>query len=230
MQNSKSLYIWLILLAVAGTLIFLITKKDKEVTVVETETPVRTSTTSATPQEGKETVSNFKRYDAPPAMALKSGVDYSVLMKTSEGDMKIDLFETDTPIAVNNFVFLSNEGFYDETKFHRIISGFMIQGGDPLGNGTGGPGYKFADEAITKEYKRGTLAMANSGPNTNGSQFFIMHKDYPLPKNYVIFGQVTEGLEVVDKIASTPVSANAFGEKSSPTKEVLINSIEVLEN
>jgi len=230
MQKSKTQYIWLILLLVAGTLVFLLFQNRNTEVKVQEQTQEKSSSPSATMQEEKEPVANFKRYDSAPAMVLEGGIDYSVIMKTSLGDITIDLFETETPITVNNFVFLAREGFYDGTRFHRIISGFMIQGGDPLGNGTGGPGYKFADEKITREYMRGTLAMANSGPNTNGSQFFIMHQDYPLPKNYVIFGQVTMGIEVVDAIAATPVVTSPSGEKSSPARDVLINSVEVLEN
>ncbi len=133
---------------------------------------------------------------------------------TEAGTIEADLFTESAPKAAGNFVDLAKKGFYDDVIFHRVIPGFMIQGGDgEFGKkaslntgrvGTGGPGYKFADEPFTGSYLRGTLAMANAGPNTNGSQFFIMHADYALPKNYTIFGQVTKGLEVVDKIATAP--------------------------
>lgn len=175
----------------------------------------------------KSSVSSYKRYSAPPKMNLEPGKDYSALLKTSKGDIKIDLFEKEAPIAVNNFVFLANEGFYNGTKFHRIIKGFMIQGGDPLGNGTGGPGYKFDDEPITREYVSGTIAMANRGPNTNGSQFFIMHGNGGLEKKYVIFGKVSEGFDVVDKIANIPVRESVFGEKSQPLEDVVVNFVEI---
>ena len=121
------------------------------------------------------------------------------------------------------------KSFYNNVVFHRVIKGFMIQGGDPTGTGTGGPGYQFADEPFTGEYTRGTVAMANSGPNTNGSQFFIMHADYPLPKNYVIFGQVAKGLDVVDKIAAAPVEMSSSGEQSKPVNPVKVNSVEIIE-
>ena len=124
---------------------------------------------------------------------------YTAVLSTSVGDIKIKLNDDQTPLTVKNFVTLAKKKFYDKTIFHRVISGFMIQGGDPNGDGTGGPGYKFDDESFTGEYTRGTVAMANSGPNTNGSQFFIMHEDYPLPKNYVIFGHVTEGLQLCER-------------------------------
>ena len=139
----------------------------------------------------------------------------SVTISTEKGDIEADLFTTDAPKTSQNFIDLAKKSFYDDVIFHRVIPGFMIQGGDgehgkkaslnPGRVGTGGPGYKFADEPVTGSYVRGTLAMANSGPNTNGSQFFIMHADYGLPKNYTIFGQVTKGLDVVDAIAGITI-------------------------
>jgi len=154
---------------------------------------------------------------------------YTAVLKTSEGDITIQLNENETPKTVENFVSLARKNFYDNTIFHRVISGFMIQGGDPKGDGTGGPGYKFDDEPFTGEYTRGAVAMANAGPNTNGSQFFIMHQDYSLPKNYVIFGHVASGMEVVDKIAGAPVIANASGEASKPVNPVVVKSVEIIE-
>ena len=105
-------------------------------------------------------------------------------------------------------MFLAREGFYDGVIFHRIIKGFMVQSGDPEGTGMGGPGYSFADEPVTRDYLPGTLAMANAGPNTNGSQFFIMHQEAGLPKNYTIFGIAVEGQDVVDALANTPVTTS----------------------
>lgn len=153
---------------------------------------------------------------------------YLAVLKTSEGDIAIQLNENETPKTVENFISLAEKNFYDNTIFHRVIKGFMIQGGDPKGNGTGGPGYKFDDEPFTGEYTRGAVAMANSGPNTNGSQFFIMHKDYPLQKNYVIFGHVISGMEVVDKIAEAPVEMSAGGELSKPINPVIVKSVETI--
>lgn len=143
------------------------------------------------------------------------------VLHTEKGNITISLNTDQTPITVNNFVTLAKKGFYNKTIFHRVIKGFMIQGGDPNGDGTGGPGYKFADEPFTGEYTRVTVAMANSGPNTNGSQFFIMHKDNPLPKNYVIFGKVISGMETVDAIAEL--------ESSSLLTSVKILSVDVKE-
>ncbi len=111
-----------------------------------------------------------------------------------------ELFDGDAPMTVSNFVALTMRGFYDGLTFHRVVPGFVIQGGDPSGNGTGGPGYKFDDEPVHRDYDEGIVAMANSGPNTNGSQFFIMLADNPLPKQYTIFGKVTSGMDVVHKI------------------------------
>ena len=164
-----------------------------------------------------------------PKMQIDQNKTYQAVLETTAGEIKINLNVKETPITANNFVYLVKKGFYDNTIFHRVMSGFMIQGGDPLGNGTGGPGYKFKDEPFEGEYTRGTVAMANSGPNTNGSQFFIMHKDYGLPKDYVIFGQVVEGLEVVDKIAEAPVKTGASGEASTPVEPVAIEKASIIE-
>lgn len=150
----------------------------------------------------------------------------NVILHTTAGDITIEL-SAETPKTSANFLTLSEKNFYDNTIFHRTIKNFMIQGGDPKGDGSGGPGYTFDDEKFTGEYKRGTVAMANRGPNTNGSQFFIMHADYPLPPNYVIFGQVTAGLDVVDKIATAPVTMSPSGEPSKPISPIKIESIEV---
>ncbi len=147
---------------------------------------------------------------------------FTATIKTSAGDIILSLNADATPITVKNFVTLAGKKFYDNTIFHRVIKGFMIQGGDPTGTGTGGPGYTFADEPFAGEYTRGTVAMANAGPDTNGSQFFIMHADTNLPKNYVIFGKVTSGMDTVDKIATAPT-----GSGDRPVDPVKILSIEI---
>lgn len=168
-----------------------------------------------------------KMYSYPPVMAIDTTKEYTATLKTSAGDITVQLNAKATPNTVNNFVFLAREKFYDGTIFHRTIPGFMIQGGDPQGTGMGGPGYKFADEPFEGKYERGTIAMANAGPNTNGSQFFIMHADYALPPNYVIFGKVTSGLEAVDKIATAPTKPG--GEGSSPVTPVTVESVTISE-
>jgi len=175
-----------------------------------------------------------KQWSQPPAMAIDPSKSYIATIKTNMGDVKVQLFAKESPNAVNNFVFLAKQGFYDGIKFHRVIKGFMIQTGDPRGNGTGGPGYQFRDEldaAKSRGYKKGIVAMANAGPNTNGSQFFIMDADYPLPPNYVVFGQVTDGQDVIGKIASVPTQPGAGGrENSSPTVDVHMDSITIQES
>ncbi len=164
-----------------------------------------------------------------PKMEIDKNKTYTAVLTTSQGVIKISLNVKQTPITVNNFVYLARKDFYNNTIFHRVIKGFMIQGGDPNGDGTGGPGYKFNDEKFQGEYTRGTIAMANVGPNTNGSQFFIMHQDYGLPKNYVIFGKVVEGLDVVDKIAESTVKQSASGENSQPVTPTVVKSVEIIE-
>ncbi len=159
-------------------------------------------------------------------MQIDGSKKYTATFDTSLGTMNADLFVADAPLTVNNFVFLARQGFYDGVTFHRVIPNFMAQTGDPTGTGTGGPGYRFNDEPVSKKYERGTLAMANAGPNTNGSQFFIVHKDYPLPPNYTIFGKVTDGLDTLDKIAASPTGPGKGG-PDTPRTPITINSIKI---
>jgi len=171
-----------------------------------------------------------KIYDAQPTMQIDEGKSYTAVIKTNLGDMTVEFFTDDAPITVNNFISLSKDGYYDNVIFHRVISGFMIQGGDPSGTGHGDygkfPGYEFEDELNNQRpYEKGILAMANRGPNTNGSQFFIMHVDYPLPYSYTIFGQVVDGFDVIDKIASVDTDS-----ADKPTTDVVISTVEVTEN
>lgn len=197
---------------------------------LKTETPPQETPATAkkpTPQPKAPPTMNKPQYLTPPAMQIDVNKTYTATLDTDKGPIVVELNAKATPITVNNFVFLAREKFYDGTIFHRTIPGFMIQGGDPTGTGTGGPGYRFDDEAFTGEYKRGVLAMANAGPDTNGSQFFIMHADYALPKNYVIFGEVKSGLEIVDAIATSPTISG--GEGSKPATPVVIKAITVTE-
>jgi peptidylprolyl isomerase len=161
-----------------------------------------------------------------------------VVLKTSFGDIELELFKDKSPNTVDNFIKLSSEGFYNGTRFHRVIEGFMIQGGDPLSKdisqkpmwGTGDPGYKFADEiGDFSKNDIGTIAMANSGPNTNGSQFYInvSNNDF-LNGGYTVFGKVISGMDIVIKISQTETELNPSGtEKSSPVEDVLVNSVEL---
>jgi len=179
--------------------------------------------------EGVTEMSDNKVYSEMPGMNIDVSKKYTALIKTNMGEMSIELFTEDAPLTVNNFINLSRDGYYDNVIFHRVISGFMIQGGDPSGTGHGDmgkyPGYKFEDELDNQRaYEKGILAMANAGPDTNGSQFFIMHVDYPLPYQYTIFGYVTDGLDVIDKIASVET-----GDGDRPVNDVIIETVEVIE-
>jgi peptidyl-prolyl cis-trans isomerase B (cyclophilin B) len=144
-----------------------------------------------------------KEWNTPPAMQIDAAKKYQASMETDRGTIEIDLFAKEAPKTVNNFVFLARDGFYDGVSFHRVISNFMIQGGDPTGTGRGGPGYKFEDETAGNPHRHGTgsLSMANAGPNTNGSQFFITHAPQPhLDGKHTVFGQVSQGQDVVNAI------------------------------
>ncbi len=142
-----------------------------------------------------------KRYSAPPQMQIETNRKYHVVIKTNKGDIHLELNPAEAPLSVNNFVALARDGYYDGVTFHRVVPRFVIQGGDPTGTGSGGPGYKFKDEPVQRPYKAGTVAMANAGPNTNGSQFFICLEDQPgLPPNYTIFGDTVAGMDVVRNI------------------------------
>jgi peptidylprolyl isomerase len=191
--------------------------------------PTATTGTGGVNEGTSTTVSTPKQWAQPPAMQLEAGKDYGATLHTSMGDIVVDLDEQGAPITVNNFVFLAQQGFYTNVPFHRVIKGFMIQTGDPTGTGAGGPGYKFKDEPVTKDYTRGTLAMANAGPNTNGSQFFICQVDNTgkLQKNYTIFGNVVSGQDVVDAIANAPVKASRQGEMSSPVDPITLLSVDI---
>lgn len=190
-------------------------------------------TSSMSPAATPSPTPAAKQYQAAPPISIDQKKTYTAVIQTNKGAMTVGLFAQEAPTTVNNFVFLAREGFYAGTPFHRIIKGFMIQGGDPTGTGMGSPGYRFNDEPIKRDYTKGTIAMANSGPNTNGSQFFIMHADYPLPKNYVIFGAIaatdSASLATLDAIASVPVGISAGGEMSAPREALMVESVTIQE-
>ncbi len=170
-----------------------------------------------------------------PADATSSGGMHGVI-ETDKGAIEIEFFAVDSPKAVENFRLLAEHGYYDGLTFHRVVKAFMIQGGDPAGDGTGGQsawGPPFADEIKEESalyrggYRRGFVAMANAGPNTNGSQFFILHQDYPLPPSYVIFARVTAGMDAVDALASTPTTLGADGGMSQPVTPPIIKKVTI---
>ena len=166
-----------------------------------------------------------------PENVLEEDVNYGAVIRTSAGDIEIDLFQTEAPLTVNSFLFLAKEKFFDNLVFHRVIQDFVIQGGDPKGDGTGGPGYQILDEITERKYQPYTLGMANSGPNTNGSQFFITTGNIPeqnlqaLDGNYTIFGKVTGGFAVVDSIERVQTDVN-----DKPMNPVVIESVQIVEN
>ncbi len=219
-RSMRYLFIVIILGILVGGLAIVFSPESNNNQAIPKESP------AMSPQSSPAESSNLQFKSAE--QVLKKGKKYQATLKTDDGDIVIDLAADKTPITVNNFVFLAEKKFYDGVIFHRTIPGFMIQGGDPTGTGMGGPGYKFADEKFDGDYTRGTLAMANAGPNTNGSQFFIMHADYALPKNYVIFGHVASGLDVIDKIATAKTKSG--GEGSSPVNPVHIQSVTINEH
>ncbi|MGI8517690.1 MAG: peptidylprolyl isomerase [Acidimicrobiia bacterium] len=164
------------------------------------------------------------QYKDQPELTIELANKYTAILETNHGPITIELEPVRSPQTVNNFVFLAREGYYDGVTFHRVVPGFVIQGGDPTGTGSGGPGYKFRDELEgAGGYDRGVVAMANAGPNTNGSQFFICLKNAGLPHAYTIFGKVTDGMDAVDAIAALPTR----GEK--PTQDAVINSVTITE-
>ncbi len=211
-----------------GTALFLLAKGGKKPAAAASPTPTpSTSVTPGTsctyvPKAGEQT--GDKGEQPPPAYTLNEKKNYAATVKTSMGTFTVKLFAKDAPCTVNSFAYLAKRHFYDGLTFHRIVKDFVIQGGDPAGNGSGGPGYTFNDELDNSlTYKVGTLAMANSGPNTNGSQWFVVtgEQGAQLPKNYTIFGKVTKGLDVVMKINEVKVNGEA------PVDPVTIVSVTV---
>ncbi len=215
---NKNIYIIIILVATLLVgIYFILPSSEKVEPIVVQTTGVNTSTLST------------KELPTAQITPTKNNM-HTITIETNKGNIVFETYDSDAPNTVNNFITLANKGFYKDVIFHRVIKDFMIQGGDPTGTGRGGPGYTFNDElnsatdSYKNGYKRGVVAMANAGPNTNGSQFFIMHQDKPLPNAYTIFGRVISGLEVVDAIASTPVSAD-----DKPVNNIVMKSVSVSE-
>ncbi len=154
-------------------------------------------------------MAKIKTYSAPPAMTIDTNKKYTATIETAKGKMVLELFAQDAPRTVNNFVFLARDGFYNGTTFHRVIKDFMAQGGDPTGTGMGGPGYMFADEFSKRTHVAGTISMANSGANTNGSQFFITYVATPwLDGHHSVFGQLVSGMDVLKSLTLRDPNTN----------------------
>lgn len=177
---------------------------------------------SPPPSQPPSPSSGPKQYTAPPKMTIDVNKKYTATIETEKGDIVIELFAKDAPKTVNNFVFLAREGFYNGVTFHRVIPGFMAQGGDPTGMGAGSPGYKFEDEFSQRRHGTGALSMANAGPNTNGSQFFITYAPQPgLDGKHTVFGQVTKGMDVLNRITPRDPMKN-IGTKGDVIKQITI--------
>ncbi|MFA6494631.1 MAG: peptidylprolyl isomerase [Candidatus Paceibacterota bacterium] len=219
MKNKNFIYIAIIIFCVVGAAAFIYSSNQRSAVKTDTTTPrgaaEAVTPTGTAPVEQQAISSNKKTMN-------------TVTIDTSMGKIVFETYNNDAPKTVENFITLANKGFYNGVIFHRVIDGFMIQGGDPTGTGSGGPGYQFADElnpntaSYKTGYKKGVVAMANAGPNTNGSQFFIMLEDYPLPNLYTIFGKVVSGQEVVDAIGKVKTGTN-----DKPLSPVTINKVTV---
>lgn len=222
-----------VLLAACGANPLNSSEKTPEIAVTQTDADIASDCWSIDDRssEGSDNVPNHQQWSTPPEMQIDPAVRYVATMRTSQGSFEIELLASEAPKTVNNFICLAKAGYFNNTPFHRIMSGFVIQGGDPTGTGTGGPGYRFEDEPVTLDYVKGSVAMANAGPNTNGSQFFVVLDDLrgKLPKNYTIFGQVISGMDVVDTLGQTPTKTNARGEKSVPVETVTLESVTIAE-
>ena len=216
-----------------------VTAPDSSVTPAPAATDQTGSTAPASSVSTTAPVDNTKTMLIPDQQPQLLA-DYSrAILHTSDGDITLKFYASDSPLPVNNFLYLAKEGFYNGVKFHRVIKGFMIQSGDPLSKGTdnsvwgtGGPGYQFKDEYNSRTLVTGALAMANAGPNTNGSQFFIVTSpvELNLQGHYTIFGQVESGMEAVTKIENTAVLPNPGNpaETSLPAQDIVINSVDLL--
>lgn len=200
-QNIIIAGVAVVVLAIIAWIVFTVQANNSRTSEIPTQAVQPTDIPQSTPVPGPTV--NGKQYSAAPPMTIDPKKQYFATVKMAKGgEFVIQLFPDKAPIAVNSFVFLARDGFYNGTTFHRVLEGFMAQGGDPTGTGGGGPGYEFNNELNDLAFdKPGVVAMANAGPNTNGSQFFIMFGPYGLSeKDYTIFGQVTEGMEVVNGI------------------------------
>ena len=211
MKQNWYIGIALVLVVIFGGYYLVSNPSVKEGT---TNTNDFTSGSENTNQTNNNTNTSMGKNNTTPTDSQSVVTNPRATLDTGMGKIVIEFYQADAPETVANFIKLTEQGFYNGVTFHRVIPGFMIQGGDPNGNGTGGPGYKFADElnpetaSYKTGYKKGVVAMANSGPNTNGSQFFIMTADYPLPNSYTIFGHVVSGQDVVDAIANVKRDSN----------------------
>ncbi len=232
-KNIKDLGLVILIVAVAGWALF--EYDSKSANNNSSNQPMETNMPKKITAETAYTITDSNLAIKPPTdeEVAKYTVEAEtkiVVLETTKGKIKAKLYPKDAPFTVASFMKLIDKGLYTGLIFHRVIDGFMIQGGDPSGNGTGGPGYKFIDELNSETqsykdgYKKGVLAMANSGPNTNGSQFFIMVADYSLPNNYTIFGKVIDGQNIADMISKVKTSQDS-ATKDRPLTPIKINKV-----
>ncbi len=218
-NKSKIIYLSLILISIAIVItILMINRKESSEKII--------SSPSLETKQNEIKQKEIMKWNNPPEMVINVNSNYTALIETTKGNIKIELFTQENPITVNNFVFLAQQGFYDEIIFHRVINNFMIQGGCPYGTGMGGAGYVIPGE-FRKENKnnRGTISMANAGPNTGGSQFFINLVDNNfLDDKHPAFGRVVEGIEIVDIIGNITTDR-----RDRPTENIVIKNIEIIE-
>ena len=221
MKTSKTFIIIIIAILIIAGIIFAFYENNNQQKVSQKSAPVPSQTSQNSSSTSNSQTSN----------ATIKNMSHIITIKTNLGDISFETYDADAPNTVKNFITLAEKGFYNGVIFHRVIPGFMIQGGDPTGTGTGGPGYTFADELNpdTASYKagylKGVVAMANAGPNTNGSQFFIMVSDYPLPNSYTIFGKVVSGQDVADAISKVQTNSS-----DKPLSPVTMESVTVADN
>ena len=221
MKTSKTFIIIIIAILIIAGIIFAFYENNNQQKVSQKSAPVPSQTSQNSSSTSNSQTSN----------STIKNMSHIITIKTNLGDISFETYDADAPNTVKNFITLAEKGFYNGVIFHRVIPGFMIQGGDPTGTGTGGPGYTFADELNpdTASYKagylKGVVAMANAGPNTNGSQFFIMVSDYPLPNSYTIFGKVVSGQDVADAISKVQTNSS-----DKPLSPVTMESVTVADN
>lgn len=217
--------VFVIILGIGG--FFAVNRRPVEIL---SESPAGTPVSDSQPLPGDQPSAINKEPENTENPAVKNRM-HVVTIETNFGEIQFETFDKDAPKTVKNFITLAEKGFYNNLTFHRVVKGFVIQGGDPNGNGTGGPGYKFEDELDPNSeagklgYKKGVVAMANSGPNTNGSQFFITLADVPLPYKYTIFGKVIKGLDVVEAIGQVETGANDKPLASVIMKKVVVKEV-----
>ncbi|MBI3632185.1 MAG: peptidylprolyl isomerase [Candidatus Vogelbacteria bacterium] len=237
-MKNKTIISVVLILAFIGVIYFIRLERkqnspqdqsDSSASTTPSNTDASTQSTSTSPVP---TVAAPSAVKIPANDLTPKNLSHIVTIKTNMGDISFETFDADAPNTVKNFVTLTNKGFYDGLIFHRVIPGFMIQGGDPLGTGVGGPGYAFDDElnpstdSYKTGYQKGVVAMANAGPNTNGSQFFIMVDNYPLPYNYTIFGKVVAGQDVADAISNVAADQS----NNRPISNVTMQKVTVTNN